>query len=145
MPSQAYSQREYDLLSFQATETCCTPPVHSKCCTALWLILPMSRLEKGKGWFQEKLCIGASVLWAQYLLKGGSSQTLVFWHSWDCHQVLISVACYVLLFCICKKKAFSWQVKLRHDGEHVWSAFQVREPSCKQTVHRKHCTVAHLP
>ena len=37
----------------------------------------------------------------------------------------------------CAKKAFSWQILLLHEGEHVWSGFPAQETTSKPAVPRE--------
>ena len=37
----------------------------------------------------------------------------------------------------CAKKAFSWQILLLHEGEHVWSGFPAQETTSNPAVPRE--------
>ena len=62
----------------------------------------------------------------------------VWWSWWDCHQALINISHYMLLFPACDKKAYSSQIRLLHIGEHVLNDLQATETPCTQPGPRGH-------
>lgn len=84
------------------------------------------------------------VHWVQYTFQVGSFQHLVVWSWWDCHQVIIAQACYVLILRPSEKKAFSCQIRLLHKGEHIWVGFKPLKMLNKQAVHTESLPVLGL-
>lgn len=61
--------------------------------------------------------------WVQYTLQVGSFKHLVVWSWCDGHQAIIALPHYVLHFSPHEKNAFSYQIRLHHNTECVFSGF----------------------
>lgn len=87
--------------------------------------------------FWSKLTFGMVFIHrVEYTLQILSSQTLVF-TVLDCHQVLISLVCYGLLFPTSDKKEFSCQIILLHESDHICFGIKGRETTIKLPLHTK--------
>ena len=124
--------REHFWTDFQATEIHYTqlgPREHS-----VAKGLPHLKTRRCLGWkklrvaFQRKPTLGLVFHpWLEYTLPRVYLQTLVLLRFWDRHQALNILACYVLLFPTCEKKAFSSEIWFLHTREHTWCDVQATE------------------
>lgn len=88
----------------------------------------MPRWEKGKGYFKSNHVVGLVFLHrVEYTLQGGSLHPLVLWSVWECNQVLMFLAHYIVLISIREGKAFSCQVRLIHKENMICSAFKLQK------------------
>ena len=133
--------QEHIFSGIQARETTSKMPVHTKNSVAQWLLCLMYR----RSLVGKKAIVALLRKYAlelvfihrvEYTLQILSSQTLVF-TVLDCHQVLISLVCYGLLFPTSDKKEFSCQIILLHESDHICFGIKGRETTIKLPLHTK--------
>ena len=110
--------------------------------TLLASVLGKPRREKIKGCFQKQTHIGVGVFSLRPIcLERRMFQMLVLWSLGESPLKLIPLAGWVMRSLAWEKKVFSSQIRLCHQGEHMWSWFQARELSSRAPMPTEICGV----